>query len=102
MTTAHDLREPGQSEPAVEADTMTQPRTAVASGTLTLLAPVLDAHNRRGIRVGIAYAIASMALLGVVPLIQQVILDDAILAGSRSLSVWITLLVLVGVGSFGT
>lgn len=71
-------------------------------GTLALLAPVLEAHNRRGIRVGIGYAIASMALLGVVPLVQQVILDDAILDDRRSLPVWITVLLLLGVGSFVT
>lgn len=102
MTTPHDSREPDQVEPAVDADPRTHPRAAYAGGTLKLLAPVLDPHNRRGIRLGTAYAIASMALLGLVPLVQQVILDDAILADRRSLSLWITLLLLLGVGSFVT
>lgn len=47
-----------------------------------------------------ALAIVAMGLLGLIPYIQAVILDDAIVAHQRSLPLWLGILVGVGVASF--
>ena len=69
-------------------------------GTLRLLAPVLSRRNRRGIWAGVVLAIVAMGLLGLIPYIQAVILDDAIVAHERSLPLWLGILLGVGLASF--
>jgi ABC-type multidrug transport system fused ATPase/permease subunit len=69
-------------------------------GTLRLLAPVLSRRNRMGIWAGVALAVVAMGLLGLIPYIQAVILDDAIVAHERSLPLWLGILVGVGLASF--
>ncbi|OAA26174.1 ATP-binding cassette, subfamily B [Frankia sp. EI5c] len=68
-------------------------------GALRMLAPLLG-RNLRSIRWAIALAVAGQATLGLLPLIQQIILDDAILRHDRSLAVWTTLLMVAGVASY--
>jgi len=68
-------------------------------GALRLLGPLL-AGNRRGIRTGIALAIVGQAALALVPLVQKVILDDAVLTKRRSLALWIAILVGTGIVSY--
>jgi len=68
-------------------------------GALRLLAPLLG-KNLRSIRLAIALAITAQATLALLPLIQQIILDDAILHHDRSLALWITLLLVAGAVSY--
>ncbi len=69
-------------------------------GTLSLLAPVLSRRNRIGIWAGVVLAIIAMGLIGLVPLIQQIILDDTIVEHRRSLPLWLGILLAAGLASF--
>jgi ATP-binding cassette, subfamily B, bacterial len=64
-----------------------------------MLGPLLG-RNRRWIWTGITLAIVAQAAQATLPLIQQIILDDAILTRRRSLSLWVAILITVGVFSF--
>jgi len=64
-------------------------------GALRMLAPLLG-RNRRAIRLAIVLAILAQATLALLPLIQQVIMDHAILRHDRSLATWITILIVAG------
>ncbi len=68
-------------------------------GTLRMLSPLLG-RNRRLIRLGLVLAVIAQAVLGTMPLIQQVILDDTILSKRRSLGLWVGILLAAGVVSF--
>ena len=85
MTTPLDAREAEVNEPPRDLPVESEHHTRYGRGTLRLLAPVLSRRNRFGIWAGVVLAVVAMGLLGLVPLIQQVILDDAILADRRSL-----------------
>jgi ATP-binding cassette subfamily B protein len=61
---------------------------------------VLSQRNRLGIWAGVALAVVAMGLLGLIPYIQAVILDDAIVAHQRSLPLWLGVLLGVGLASF--
>ncbi|NGO06257.1 ABC transporter ATP-binding protein [Streptomyces sp. HC44] len=98
MTTPLDMREADSLEPDVEVDS--QYRPVYARGTLQLLAPVLDRRERLRIWLGVGFAVAAMGLMGLIPLVQQVILDDTILSEKRSRGVWIVLLLVTGLVSF--
>ncbi len=64
-----------------------------------MLGPLLG-RNVRDIRIGIALAVLGQATLAMLPLIQQVIIDDTILTRHRSLATWIAILVAAGLVSF--
>lgn len=98
MTTPLDMREADSLEPDVEVDNRYRP--VYARGTLQLLAPVLDRRERFRIWLGIGFAVVAMALMGLIPLIQQVVLDDTILSERRSRGVWIVLLLVAGLTGF--
>ncbi len=70
-------------------------------GTLTLLAPLLGRANLRRIHAGIVLSVLAQVTLAAIPLIQQRIVDDCIVAGRQSLGTWITILLVVGVVCFG-
>jgi ATP-binding cassette subfamily B protein len=69
-------------------------------GTLHLIAPLIGPRNLRRIRVGIGLAVVGQLTMATIPLIQQVIVDDSIVAHRRSLSLWITFLVIMGAVTF--
>lgn len=70
------------------------------SGTLSLIKPLIGRANLRRIYSAIALAVGGQLALAVIPLIQQVIVDDAIVAHRKSLGTWITILVVTGVVCF--
>jgi len=65
-----------------------------------MIAPLLQRDNRRAIFAGLGLAVAAQAVQALLPLIQSVILDDAILSRRRSLALWIGILLAAGVVSF--
>ncbi|GAA1517752.1 ABC transporter ATP-binding protein [Nocardioides humi] len=69
-------------------------------GTLRQLAPLLGRANLRRIRLAIVLAVLGQLALAAIPLIQQVIVDDSIVAHERPLAPWIALLVVTGVVCF--
>lgn len=69
-------------------------------GTLKLLAPYLS-DNLIRIRVAIVVSVIAQTMLGVIPVIQSVIVDDAILSQERSLTLWIVILVVAVTVGFG-
>ena len=65
-------------------------------GTLGLIKPLIGQANVRRIYSGIVLAVGGQLSLAAIPLIQQVIVDDAIVAHRKSLALWITILVITG------
>ena len=63
------------------------------------LGPILGRYRGRML-AAIALAVVSQVFLALGPLVQSVILDDAVLADQRPLAPWIALLIAVGVVSF--
>jgi ATP-binding cassette, subfamily B, bacterial len=57
--------------------------------------------NIRRIYTGAWLAIVAQLALAAIPLIQQVVVDDSVVAHRKSLSLWITILVVTGVVCFG-
>ncbi|WP_319457138.1 MULTISPECIES: ABC transporter ATP-binding protein [unclassified Mycobacterium] len=100
MTTPFDVREAEAIGTPAELPVESEHHQNYDRGTLRLLAPVLSRRNRRGILAGAVLAIIAMGLLGLIPYIQAVILDDAIVARERSLPLWLGILVGVGLASF--
>jgi len=84
--------------------TPTPARRAAGSGrrhgTIRLIAPLLGRATMRRIYLAIALAVCAQIALAAIPLLQQVIVDDTIATHRRSLSTWITFLVLAGVMCF--
>jgi ABC-type multidrug transport system fused ATPase/permease subunit len=76
-----------------------EPAVAKAQGALRMLAPLLG-RNLRSIWLAIGLAVGAQAFLALLPLIQKVILDDAILTHQRSLALWITILLVTGTLSY--
>jgi ATP-binding cassette subfamily B protein len=70
------------------------------AGTLSLIKPLIGPANVRRIYSAIAMAVGGQLSLAAIPLIQQVIVDDAIVAHRKSLGLWITILVITGVVCF--
>ncbi|MDT5188785.1 MAG: ATP-binding cassette, subfamily bacterial [Mycobacterium sp.] len=94
------MREAEAVEPQPDLPVESEHHESHDRGTLRLLAPVLRRRNRLGIWAGVALAVVAMGLLGLIPYIQAVILDDAIVAHERSLPLWLGILVGVGLASF--
>ncbi|MDT5193753.1 MAG: ATP-binding cassette, subfamily bacterial [Mycobacterium sp.] len=94
------MREAEAVEPQPDLPVESEHHESHDRGTLRLLAPVLTRRNRLGIWAGVALAVVAMGLLGLIPYIQAVILDDAIVAHERSLPLWLGILVGVGLASF--
>ena len=69
-------------------------------GTLSLIKPLIGPSNVRRIHGSIVLAVGGQLSLAAIPLIQQVIVDDAIVTHRRSLGLWITILVITGVICF--
>ncbi|MGU3502122.1 ABC transporter ATP-binding protein [Mycobacterium sp. C31M] len=69
-------------------------------GTLKTLAPLVGRKNIRGTYISIGLAVVAQAFLGLMPLIQAVVVDDAIVRNERSLTLWITIFAAVGFASF--
>ena len=65
------------------------------------LGPILGRYRGRML-AAIALAVVSQVFLALGPLVQSVILDDAVLADQRPLAPWIALLIAVGLVSFVT
>jgi ATP-binding cassette subfamily B protein len=65
-------------------------------GTITLIRPLIGRTNVRRIGASIVLAILGQLSMATIPLIQLVIVDDAILTHHRSLDRWIVLLVVTG------
>jgi ABC-type multidrug transport system fused ATPase/permease subunit len=89
-----------KEQPAGELSDRTDRARSQNKGTLGLLNPLLSKRNRTDIRIGVLVAVVAQAILGLIPLIQQVILDDTILSHRKSMALWISLLVLAGLASF--
>ena len=70
------------------------------AGTLGLIKPLIGPANVRRIYSAIALAVGGQLSLAAIPLIQQVIVDDAIVAHRKSLGLWIMILVITGVVCF--
>ncbi|MDT5128507.1 MAG: hypothetical protein QOH54_4151, partial [Mycobacterium sp.] len=87
------MREAEAVEPQPDLPVESEHHESHDRGTLRLLAPVLTRRNRLGIWAGVALAVVAMGLLGLIPYIQAVILDDAIVAHERSLPLWLGILV---------
>lgn len=100
MTTPFDVREAEAIGTPAELAVESEHQENYDRGTLRLLAPVLSRRNRHGIWAGVVLAIVAMGLLGLIPYIQAVILDDAIVAHERSLPLWLGILLGVGLASF--
>ena len=79
-------------------DTATSPEEV---GWVRALGPILGRYRGRML-AAIALAVVSQVFLALGPLVQSVILDDAVLADQRPLAPWIALLIAVGVVSFVT
>jgi ATP-binding cassette, subfamily B, bacterial len=69
-------------------------------GTLVLIRPLIGQANVRRIYGAIVLTVGGQLSLVAIPLIQQIIVDDAIVAHRRSLALWITILVITGVVGF--
>ena len=69
-------------------------------GTLSIIRPLIGPANVRRIHSAIALAVAGQLSLVAIPLLQEIIVDDAIVAHRKSLSLWITILVITGVVCF--
>lgn len=100
MTSPIGLHHPEELVPEAEVEPPAERVNASTTGTMKLLAPVLDPRIRLGIWCGVGWAVLAMALLGLIPLIQRVIVDDTIRTQHRSRLLWISLLVLAGLASF--
>ncbi len=70
-------------------------------GWVRALGPILGRYRGRML-AAIALAVVSQVFLALGPLVQSVILDDAVLSDQRPLAPWIALLIAVGVVSFVT
>ncbi|MCW2892699.1 MAG: Fe(3+)-transporting ATPase Xenobiotic-transporting ATPase [Actinomycetia bacterium] len=70
------------------------------AGTLSLIKPLIGPANVRRIYGAIGLAVGGQLSLAAIPLIQQIIVDDAIVAHRKSLGLWITILVITGVVCF--
>jgi len=70
------------------------------TGTLGLIKPLIGQANVRRIYSSIVLAVGGQLALAAIPLIQQVIVDDAIVTHRKSLGLWITILVVTGVVCF--
>lgn len=100
MTTPFDVREAEAIGSSPDLPVESEHHGNYDRGTLRLLASVLSRRNRVGIWAGVVLAIVAMGLLGLIPYIQAVILDDAIVAHTRSLPLWLGILLGVGLASF--
>jgi ATP-binding cassette subfamily B protein len=69
-------------------------------GTLSLIKPLIGPANVRRIYGSIALGVGGQLSLAAIPLIQQIIVDDAIVAHRKPLGAWITILVITGVVCF--
>ncbi len=79
-------------------------RDGVAGRTRSVyadLGPLLGRH-RRPLLIAVGLAVVSQLLLALLPLVQKVIFDDAIASDTRSPTIWIGLLLVIGVLSFVT
>ena len=70
------------------------------AGWIRRLAPYLRAY-RRQVLLTFGAALAGLAVTALTPVIQKVIVDDAILTSRRSLALWLGLLVAAGLFRFG-
>lgn len=75
-------------------------KAAKKQGILRQLSPLIGRANLRSIVWAIVWAVVGQTLLGLLPLIQQVVVDDAILTKQRSLALWVTILGVAGFVSF--
>lgn len=100
MTTPLDTRKAIAGKPSPLPSVESEHHSRFGRGTLRLLAPVLSRRNRFGIWAGVVLAVVAMGLIGLVPLVQQIILDDAIVERRRSLALWLSILLAVGLASF--
>lgn len=96
MTTALEIGKTRAGEKPVDVES----HRRHGQGTLRLLTPILQRSNIIGIWAGVVLAVIAMGLIGLVPLIQQIILDDAIVAHHRSLPLWLGILLAAGLASF--
>jgi ATP-binding cassette subfamily B protein len=91
-----------RSKASINSSLMKAP--SVNRGTLRMLGPLLG-RNWRGIWISAAVAVLAQGAMASLPLIQKVIVDDAVLSHRRSLALWITILVLAGclgfIGNYG-
>src|SRR3954454_25214377 len=71
-----------------------------SSGALRMIVPLLRPRNRRAIWTGIALAVAAQTMQAMLPLVQSVIMDDAILSHRRPLATWVAVLLGAGLLSF--
>jgi ATP-binding cassette subfamily B protein len=69
-------------------------------GTLGLIKPLIGQANGQRIHGAIVLAVSGQLTLAAIPLIQQIIVDDAIVTHRKSLGLWITILVITGVVCF--
>jgi ABC-type multidrug transport system fused ATPase/permease subunit len=69
-------------------------------GWFRRLRPHLRRH-RRAFVASLAFAVVGQGLLALLPLVQQVIVDDAVVAERRPLGPWLALMVGLGVVSYG-
>ena len=69
-------------------------------GTLGLIRPLIGQANVRRIHGAIVLAVGGQLSLASIPLIQQVIIDDAIVTHHKSLSLWLAILVITGIACF--
>lgn len=104
MTAELDMRQAQASRanttPITVSPVESQHRERYGRGTVSLLAPALSRRNRIAICAGVVLAIIAMGLLGLIPLIQQIIVDDAIVDHKRSLPLWLGILLATGLASF--
>jgi len=76
-----------------------QPAPSRGFGWIRALAPVLGPY-RRHLIAALGLAVAAQVFAALAPLVQKVILDDAIVTQRRSLSLWVAILVAVGAAGF--
>ena len=77
-----------------------QDGTAAGGGWLRRLGPYVGAH-RRDVGAAFGAAVAGLTATALTPLVQKVIVDDVVLARTRSPWWWLGLLGVLGLGRFG-
>jgi len=77
------------------------PQPAAAGGWIRRLAPFLGAH-RRNVGIALGASVVGQGLAALAPLLQKVVIDDGLVAGTRPIGPWLVALAVVGLVSFGS
>jgi ATP-binding cassette subfamily B protein len=94
-----DAGDPDTSETDLDASNPDRNHGEAGAGWLRRLGPYLARH-RAAFVAAVGLAVVGQVLLGLIPLIQSIVVDDAVIDDRKPLGPWLALLVAVGVVSY--